>query len=111
MSVDWDKWVLGPLNGVFGEPVVYTPANGSPFTVTGVFDTAYVPVALDSDPTVLSVRPVCGVRLSDFPAGWDPSQAQGDQMVRSATNIAYIVKAGKNDGHGHARLELNRLSL
>ena len=111
MSVDWDTWVLGPLNSVFGEPIVYTPQSGAPFPITGVFDTAYLPVSLDSDPTVITARPVCGIRLSDFPAGFDPTQAQGDQITRTGTNVAYVVKAAKNDGHGHARLELNRLSL
>jgi hypothetical protein len=112
MAIDWDALVLAPLNAVFGERITYYPRSGSPFDITGVFDTAYTNVALDGngDPGVISVRPVCGVRLSEFPAGFKPEAAQKDELVRVSTGVRYTVKAGKPDGHGHARIELNRIS-
>lgn len=105
--IDWDGAVLGPLNAVFGEPVTYTPRVGAPFPITGVFDEAYMPVTLVADPPVMSARPVLGVRLSEFPAGFDPEAAQGDHLTITRTGDTFVVKAGKNDSHGHARLELN----
>lgn len=112
MAIDWDALVLAPLNAVFGEPLTYYPRTGAPFQITGVFDTAYTPVALDGngDAGVISARPVCGVRLSEFPIGFDPEAAQKDQLIRVGTGVRYTVKAGKSDGHGHVRLELNRLT-
>ena len=109
--VDWNALVLGPLNTVFGEPVTYTLASGIPIQVTGIFDEAYTPVELVADPSVNSARPVLGVRLSDFPADWAPERAQGEQLTIQRTGVAYVVKSGKPDGHGHARLELNQVSL
>lgn len=106
--VDWNGLVIGPLMEVFGEPVTYTPAGGSPISLTAVFDEAYTPVQLVADPSVMSVMPVLGVQLSQMPVGYDPENAQGDQFtVRGHT---YVVKAGKPDSHGAARLEANLLS-
>ncbi len=108
--VDWDALVLGPLNAVFAESVLYTPAVGAPLQIDGVFDEAYTPVELVTDPSVISARPVLGVRIAQMPAGWDPEAAQGDQFTVTRTGHTYVVKAGKTDGHGHARLEANQLS-
>jgi hypothetical protein len=105
--VDWDVLVLGPLNGVYGEPVTYTPVAGAPFDISGVFDEAYAAVDLGAEPSVISARPVLGVRLSECPSGYDPENAQGDHFTVQRTGVTYVVKAGKTDGHGHARLEAN----
>lgn len=105
--IDWDALVLGPLNAVFGEPVTYMPYRGAPFAITGIFDEAYTPVTLVSDPAVTTARPVLGVRLSEFPANFNPETAQGDRLTILRTGEIFVVKAGKTDSHGHARLELN----
>src|SRR5262245_13852016 len=103
--IDWDALVIGPAMDVFGEPVIYTPATGSPFTIHAIFDEAFVPVELIGESDVISVRPVLGIRLADFPVGYDPQTAQGDRYtVRGRT---YVVKAGKPDSHGGARLDAN----
>jgi hypothetical protein len=105
--IDWNAKVLAPVMGVFGEPVTYLPAIGSPFDITGVFDEAFTSVDLPGDSAVLSVRPVLGIRLAEFPAGFDPEMAQGDQFTVQRTGVTYTVKAGKPDGHGWARLDAN----
>lgn len=113
MSIDWDALVGRPLVGVFGVPVLYQPAAGSPiaaggaFQIDGVFDKAYTPVDTGADPSAISTRPVLGVQLSQFPVGFDPERAQGDRFTIIATGLTYIVKAGKPDSHGAARLEAN----
>lgn len=104
--IDWNGLVLGPLMDVFGEPVTYTPAGGSPLSITAIFDEAYTPVQLVADPEVNAVMPVLGVQLSQFPAGFDPRNAQGDTFI--ARGKSYVVKNGKPDSHGGARLEANR---
>jgi hypothetical protein len=105
--IDWDSLVLGPLMEVFGETtqVQYTRVQlGQTFSVDGIFDEAYTPGG-QGELQLMSARPVLGVRLSQFPADYDPEDAQGDEfIVRGRT---YVVKAGKPDSHGGARLEAN----
>ena len=92
--------------GVFGEPVTYTIGLQS-YALTGVFDEAFTSVDALSDPGVMSVHPVLGVRLSELPSSYDPENAQGDKFTIARTGITYVVKAGHRDGHGHARLNAN----
>jgi hypothetical protein len=49
---------------------------------------------------------VLGVRLSQFPAGYDPRNAQGDTFV--VRGVTYVVKDGRPDSHGGAHLEATR---
>lgn len=108
--IDWNTLVLGPLNAVFGEPAQYaqltTGVLGVPFGITVVFDEAYLPAELGGEPTAISARPVVGVRLSELPIGYAPAKAQGDTVLIQRTGELFVVKSGKTDGHGHARLEL-----
>ena len=68
--------------GVFGEPVDYTAGSQS-YALTAVFDEAFMSVNALSDPGVMSVHPVLGVRLSELPPGYDPENAQGDRFTVS----------------------------
>lgn len=101
--IDWDSVVLGPVIGTFGEPVTYTPANGAPLSVTGVFDEAYQDLTLAGGSAMTTSTPVLGVRVSDFPA----LPAQGDTLVVTSTGEAFTVKEVRADGHGWAKLMLN----
>jgi hypothetical protein len=106
MAVDWDANVLAPCAEVFGEPVTYTPANGSPFPITGVFDEAYHEVVmLDNGPAITSESPVLGIRYAEFPTGHPPRK--GDTLLIVSANTIYTVKDVQPDGHGHAKLMLN----
>lgn len=100
--------MLAPVMGVFGQPVRYIPAAGAPFEIQrGVFDDGFASVDPFGPPAVLSSHPVLGIDLAEFPAGFDAKEAQGDRFVVLATGVAYIVKAGEPDGHGHAILRAN----
>lgn len=99
--VDWDTLVLGPLQVVFGEPVTFTPAVGSPAAVTGVFDEAYREIDLAGGVAVTSEHPVLGIRLSAFPS----TPKQGDHLT--IRNAVYAVREVQLDGHGSAKLLLN----
>lgn len=108
--VDWDKNLLGPLHGVFGEQVEYRPdkGNGAPFMITGVFDRAYtreIDVIDDDGPTLNTTRPVLGVRDSAFPS----PPAQGDRLYVPRVNALFTVADVQPDSHGGSRLELNKV--
>jgi len=107
MAVDWDALVHGSVERAFGEPVLYAPAAGAPFTISGVFDEAYGQVEIVEGAPVSSVVPVLGVRLSAF--GATPPDT-GDRLTISRTGTVYAVSNVKPDGHGWAQLSLNWVS-
>jgi hypothetical protein len=100
--------VHGPVMQAFGEVarVQYTPAGGSPILVDGIFDEGARPVRLVDDPDVNEVAPLLGVRLSQFPAGFNPRNAKDDTFVvtRAGVTTTYVVTDGKPDSHGWAQL-------
>ena len=103
--IDWDAVLLGPVQEVFGELVMYLPAVGSSFPITGVYDDAYRSVDL-SGMGVTSDMPVVGVRLAEFPS----LPRQGDQLTVQRTGATFDVKEVQPDGHGWAMLKLNLVS-
>lgn len=106
--VDWDKKLLAPLQGVFGEAVEYRPRRGAPFSITGIFDRAYtvdVEPIDDNGPTVNTTRPVLGVRDSAFP--FPPEQ--GDMLYIPRVRTLFKVADVQPDSHGGSRLELNKV--
>ncbi|WP_087688045.1 hypothetical protein [Pandoraea sp. PE-S2R-1] len=107
MPINWGAEVLGPLMGVFGEPVQYRPRVGNALTIDGVFDDAYQKEMLFSDASseITTVQAVLGVQLSQF--GVPP--AQNDQLTVVRTGGAYVVKDVRVDSHGGAKLILSRM--
>lgn len=104
MPIDWDKHVIGPTVGLFGEAATYTPKGGTPFQITGVFDREYQEVSiLDDGQGSSSRKPILGVRLAKFAA----LPQQNDTVYVPSVDITYVVRNVKPDGHGHAVLELN----
>ena len=106
--IDWNAVLLAPVMGVFGEAVSYTPLTGASFAITGVFDDGFLEVDPIGAPGVLSSKPRLGIRLAQFPAGFDAKEAQGDLFTVLRTGVTYVVKAGRADSHGHALLEAMR---
>ncbi|WP_261803295.1 hypothetical protein [Variovorax sp. PAMC26660] len=104
--VDWDALVLGPVHGVFAEPVVYLPKGGSPTTTEGIFDEAYREVDLAGGMAVTTETPVLGIRLSAFPQ----TPQQDDQITVGRTGVTYVIRETQLDGHGAAKLLLNKVS-
>jgi hypothetical protein len=111
--IDWGAVVMGPVVGVFGELITYTPAadspiyTGAPFSITGIFDEGYSPSDPLADPSVSTAQPRLGVQLSQMPAGFISELAQGDTFTVVRTGRRYIVKLGMDDSHGAARLDAN----
>lgn len=107
MPIDWNTAVIGPLMSVFGEAIIYTPKAGSAFPITAVFDEAYREVSPADGIPVTTEMPVLGIQVSQFPAGYDPDQAQGDTLTVTRTGELFTVREGRKDGHGSAKLILS----
>lgn len=105
--IDWDKVVLGPLQGVFGGPVTFRPAAGGSYAISGVFDDAYLKEALfeDGSQGVTEVSAVLGVQLSQFNA----TPVQNDQLFVASSGSTYVVREVRPDSHGGAKLMLSRV--
>lgn len=104
--IDWDSLVLSPCEKIFGEsePVLYEPASYESFSTTGIFDKAYREQSSVGDVIGMTIEvPVLGIRLANFT---NPPK-QGDQLTITRTNITYVVKEVRPDGHGSAKLMLN----
>ena len=102
--IDFDKLVLSPVFSVFGQTVVYSPKDGSPFFhLVGVFDRAYLEIAMDSIGSPIATRmPILGVRESLFPFGISPQP--GDRL--NVAGADWTVTNPEPDGHGHVVLKL-----
>ncbi|OAT41361.1 hypothetical protein M988_1985 [Hafnia paralvei ATCC 29927] len=109
MSVDWDKHLLQPLQGVFGEPVNWRPRDGSGnYDISGIFDRAYtqdVEPLNEDDPTVNTTNPVLGVRDVAFRS----PPVQGDRLFLYREQRLYAVSDIQPDSHGGMKLILNRV--
>lgn len=104
MAVDFDTLVIGPLQGVFGEPAIYSPTIGSSFPISIVFDNAYKPVTISEyGPEAVAAFPAAGVQTSQFP---NPP-VQGDQLTVASNGKTYAVRKPEFDSHGGALLPLN----
>jgi hypothetical protein len=109
MPIDWNAAVIGPLIGVFGEPVTYTPfSGGAAFQISGVFDDAYLKEVLfeDASSAVTTMSAVLGVQLSQFPS----VPVQNDSLQVVSTGSTYIVREVRTDSRGGAKLLLSRSS-
>lgn len=108
MSVNWDAVVIGPLQGVFGEPVIYTPLGGAAFQISGVFDDAYLKEMLFEDGTTgtNTVSAVLGVQLSQF----STPPAQNSSLTVISNGATYLVREVRPDSRGGAKLMLSRVT-
>ncbi|MCP3017965.1 head-tail joining protein [Cupriavidus basilensis] len=108
MPVDWDGLVLGPNMRIFGEPALYKPAVGGSFSITGVFDDAYLKEVMFEDASigVTEVSAVLGIQLSQFPT----KPLQNDQLSVLSVNTTYVVRDARPDSHGGMKLLLCKVS-
>jgi hypothetical protein len=83
---------------VFGDDVTYTPAQGSPVSISGVFDNAW----FDVD-GVSTLKPVLRIDLADL----DAAPAKGDALEVDETD--YTVNEVHLDGYGGATLILRKV--
>lgn len=105
--IDWNALAVGPTTSILGEPATYSVDGGVPFPITAVFFDGSKAVSPIEEPGVISTAPRIGVQLSQFPAGYDPQNAQGDTFTITRTGVTYVVRAGWPDGLGGAHLEAN----
>lgn len=107
MAIDWDHLVIGPLHGVFAEPVTYMPLAGGSFQISGVFDDAYLKEVMfeDASTGVTEVSAVLGVQVSQFQ--FPP--IQNDQLIVIRTGVRYLVRQPRFDSRGAAKLLLSRV--
>jgi hypothetical protein len=87
-----------------GGSVTYSPTSGSPVTVDGVFDAAYVRVDL-GQAGVSSSGPAVFLRLSDLPS--DPSTDATATVTVSG--VTYTVHEAQPDGLGGVLLQLHQV--
>lgn len=83
-----------------GSKATYTPANGAPFALDGVFDKAWrddEPPATRHAPRmgISTTRPVFGCRLADFPPGVSPAQ---DDRIDIPNAGSFTVVDPRPDG-------------
>ncbi|MCU1787752.1 hypothetical protein CUU54_02625 [Pectobacterium polaris] len=111
MGINWDQHLLAPLHNVFGDPVEYRPASGTPYTISGIFDRAYTQQveSLDDSSTINTTSPILGVRDSQFIA----PPKKGDRVFIGVVggepvNTLFAVSDIQPDSHGGTKLILNR---
>lgn len=103
--LDWDKLVLAPCEDIFGEPVIFTPAGGSPVTVTGIFDRSFRELE-EAEPSQRDTIFVSvGLRLSQLPR----EPRIGDTLEVPSVSIVFSVRQPRPDGKGNVRCILNYL--
>ncbi|WP_186140043.1 head-tail joining protein [Burkholderia gladioli] len=108
MPIDWNAEVIGPLMGVFGEPITYFPFSGGSLSVTGIFDNAYLKEVMFEDATsgVTEVSAVLGIQLSQFPV----MPIQNDRLSVPRVSTTFVVREVRVDSRGGAKLLLSKVS-
>lgn len=85
---------------VLGGPVTYAPSSGSPVTVRGVFDLAYIQVQGIGHAGVQSTGPGVFLRLEDLPS--DPSTDV--EATVTVGGVQYRIHEARPDGLGGVHL-------
>ncbi len=107
--IDWDSVLLGPVQGVFGQPATYSTAGGVTYTLPGVFDEAFLDVDVSDGVPIVTTTPCFGFRVSTLAV---PAR-QGDTLFIPAApgaplhDTTYVIRKVCIDGHGWCLLMLN----
>ncbi|WP_413535063.1 hypothetical protein [Rahnella inusitata] len=114
MGVNWDRHLLRPLHGVFGDPVDFRPVGATAYTISGIFDRAYTQEVepLDDGSTINTTSPVLGVLDSEFRA----PPKKGDRVFiglvgGEPVNTLFAVSDVQPDSHGGSKLILNKVKV
>lgn len=104
MAIDWDGFVLGPVMGIFGDAVIYTPRGGTPIPIAdGIWDEGATTTVITDGEEVTIQTPLLGIRVAAL-NGIVPAQNDRVQIVK--TGMVYLVANPEADGHGHVLLRL-----
>lgn len=87
----------------FTTVLTYTPASGSPKTLNGVFDAAFVEVEILDGAQVQSIGPRVFLRASDL----DAPPKVGDRLTINGTQ--YRINENRPDGEAGYLLLLHKL--
>lgn len=91
-----------------GESIVYTPGTGSPVTVDGVFDDAFVVAGMDvGEAGIATSGPAVFLTLTDLPS--DPQVDTAATVTRVKTGLSYTTHTPRPDGQGAILLLLHEL--
>lgn len=114
MGVNWDRHLLRPLHGVFGDPVDFRPSGGAAYTISGIFDRAYTQDVepLEDGSTINTTSPVLGVLDSEFLL----PPKRGDRVFiglvgGEQVNTLFTISDIQPDSHGGSKLILNRVKV
>ena len=90
--------------GYFGDPIVFLPAVGGEYKMTGILDEAATYIDTSGDVPVETTAPILSVKLSDFDKLKAPRPVQDDQFI--VKGKSYIVSRDPEDGWSESRLVL-----
>jgi hypothetical protein len=82
---------------VFGESIIYTPSVGSPISIQGIFEHAFVDVE-----GIVSLKATLRINLADLSASPD----KGDQVTVSG--VVYRITESRVDAYGGTTLILQK---
>jgi hypothetical protein len=118
IGIDWNRPVIAPTVGIFGDQVDHQPAYGAAFPITGVFDEAFIeltphgPGGIDTEnfviayPTASASR--CRCSASSSPSSWEAAARRPPTLISGPeSGRRFVVKEVRPDSHGDARLLLN----
>ncbi len=100
--IDFDKLVVGPCMGTFGEPVLFQPKNGQPVSITAIFQERQLVTRFSGGDEVQDEKTILGVQASQFP---NATPEQGDILI--IRNRLWQVRDALADGVGHIDLEIS----
>jgi len=89
MGIDWNRLVIAPTVGIFGDQVDHRPAYGAPFPITGVFDETFIeltplgPGGIDTESFVMA-HPAASARRCRCSASSSPSSWGGRGKTTSS---------------------------
>lgn len=86
----------------FAEEIIIKPANSDPdYVYSGIFDSAYELVNIDTEADISSINPVVQVKENDLP------QQIVQEDIISIRGVDYIVTDTQSDGVGIMLIILN----
>lgn len=96
-----------------GQGWTYTPAQGQPFDIDGIYDEAWAVLGIQAGiggrggiAPISTTKPALLLRIVDMPAGFKPKQK--DCLRRKAKAQNYTISDTQPDGMGCIRLILTK---
>jgi hypothetical protein len=105
--LDFDALTLAPAMAAFGEPAVYRPGAGAPWSFSGIFNRYASDDKITGDGEMRQVvAPTLGLRIADLQPG-APLPCRGETIV--VRGIVWSIVEPIEDGFGHLQLKLRQV--